>query len=172
MSASFFDRNRSGSIVSRLISDVALMQNLVGNALTNIWMDSVAILVVLFFLFRINVHLTLMALVTFPLYIYVFKTFQRNIRSATHEIQEGTSQLAGNVQEKIAGSYVVHAFSQERREGRYFKRDSSHLLTATLRLLRFRGGNAAVTGVITQGAPIVGAFIWRLPRHNRQPHGR
>ena len=155
MSASFFDRNRSGSIVSRLISDVALMQNLVGNALTNIWMDSAALLVVLFFLFRINVNLTLMALVTFPLYIYVFKTFQRNIRSATHEIQEGTSQLAGNVQEKIAGSYVVHAFNQERREGRYFKRDASHLLTATLRLLRFRGGNAAVTGVITQGAPLL-----------------
>lgn len=155
MSASFFDRNRSGSIVSRLISDVALMQNLVGNALTNIWMDSAALLVVLFFLFRINVNLTLMALVTFPLYIYVFKTFQRNIRSATHEIQEGTSQLAGNAQEKIAGSYVVHAFGQERREGRYFKRDSGHLLSATIRLLRFRGGNAAVTGIITQGAPLL-----------------
>ena len=155
MSASFFDRNRSGSIVSRLISDVALMQNLVGNALTNIWMDSVAILVVLFFLFRINVSLTLMALVTFPLYIYVFKRFQSNIRSATHEIQEGTSQLAGNAQEKIAGSYVVHAFNQERREGRYFKRDSSHLLSATVRLLRYRGGNAAITGIITQGAPLL-----------------
>ena len=155
MSASFFDRNRSGSIVSRLISDVALMQNLVGNALTNIWMDSAAIIVVLFFLFNINVKITLVALVTFPLYIYVFKKFQSRIRSATHEIQEGTSQLAGNAQEKIAGSYVVHAFSQERREGRYFKRDSSHLLTAVVRLLRHRGGNAAITGIITQGAPLI-----------------
>lgn len=155
MSASFFDRNRSGSIVSRLISDVALMQNLVGNALTNIWMDSAAIIVVLIFLFNINVKLTLVALVTFPLYIYVFKKFQSEIRSATHVIQEGTSQLAGNAQEKIAGSYVVHAFSQERREGRYFKRDSSQLLSAVVRLLRYRGGNSAVTGIITQSAPLI-----------------
>jgi ABC-type multidrug transport system fused ATPase/permease subunit len=34
MSASFFDRNKSGSIVARLISDIQLAQDLVGNALT------------------------------------------------------------------------------------------------------------------------------------------
>ena len=158
MSASFFDRNRSGSIVSRLISDVALMQNLVGNALTNIWMDSAALIVVLIFLFNINVKITLVALATFPFYIYVFKKFQSRIRSATHVIQEGTSQLAGNAQEKIAGSYVVHAFSQEQREGRYFKRDSSNLLGAVVQLLRYRGGNAAITGIITQGAPLIVLF--------------
>ncbi|MCA9837631.1 MAG: ABC transporter ATP-binding protein [Trueperaceae bacterium] len=155
MSASFFDRHRSGSIVSRLISDVALMQNLVGNALTNVWMDSAAIVVVLFFLFRINVSITLVALATFPIYIIVFRRFQGKIRAATHEIQEGTSQLAGNAQEKISGSHVVHAFNQERREGRYFKRDSGELLTATVRLLNFRGANAALTGILTQGAPLL-----------------
>ena len=155
MSASFFDRHRSGSIVSRLMSDVALMQNLVGNALTNIWMDSAAIIVVLIFMLNINVNITLVALAMFPLYIFVFKKFQSKIRSATYVIQEGTSQLAGNAQEKIAGSHVVHAFSQETREGRYFKRDSSHLLSATVRLLRFRGGNAAITGILTQGAPLL-----------------
>ena len=155
MSASFFDRHRSGSIVSRLISDVALMQNLVGNALTNVWMDSAAIIVVLFFLFQINVSVTLVALATFPIYIYVFRQFQSRIRQATHEIQEGTSQLAGNAQEKISGSHVVHAFNQERREGRYFKRDSGELLSATVRLLNFRGANAALTGILTQGAPLL-----------------
>lgn len=155
MSASFFDRNRSGSIVSRLMSDVALMQNLVGNALTNVWMDSAAIIVVLFFLFHINVQLTLVALVTFPLYIYFFKKFQTRIRDATHIIQEGTSQLAGNAQEKIAGSHVVHAFNQEHRESRYFKRDANGLLSATVKLLHFRSGNASITGIITQGAPLL-----------------
>jgi subfamily B ATP-binding cassette protein MsbA len=155
MSASFFDRNRSGSIVSRLISDVALMQNLVGNALTNVWMDSAAIVVVLVFLIRIDLGLTLVALATFPIYIVAFKRFQNRIRSATHRIQEGTSQLAGNAQEKIAGSSVVQAFNQERREGRYFRRDSGELLSATVRLLRSRAGNASVTGLITQGAPLL-----------------
>jgi ATP-binding cassette, subfamily B, putative efflux pump len=155
MSASFFDKNRSGSIVSRLINDVTIMQNLVGNALTNVWMDSAAILVVLYFLLRIDVSVTLVALFTFPIYIYIFRKFQSEIRDATHVIQEGTSQLAGNAQEKIAGNQVVHAFNQEKREGRSFKRNSIELLTSTVRLLRSRSSNAAITGILTQGAPLL-----------------
>jgi ATP-binding cassette, subfamily B, putative efflux pump len=155
MSASFFDRNRSGSIVSRLINDVTIMQNLVGNALTNVWMDSAAIVVVLFFLLRIDVSVTLVALATFPIYMYVFRKFQREIRDATHAIQEGTSQLAGGAQEKIAGNQVVQAFNQERREGRSFKLGSIGLLSSTVHLLRQRGSNAALTGILTQGAPLL-----------------
>jgi ATP-binding cassette, subfamily B, putative efflux pump len=155
MSASFFDRNRSGSIVSRLINDVTIMQNLVGNALTNVWMDTAAIVVVLFFLLRIDVSVTLVALVTFPIYMYAFRKFQREIRDATHAIQEGTSQLAGGAQEKIAGNQVVQAFNQERREGRSFKRNSLGLLASTVHLLRQRGSNAAITGILTQGAPLL-----------------
>jgi ATP-binding cassette, subfamily B, putative efflux pump len=155
MSASFFDRNRSGSIVSRLINDVTIMQNLVGNALTNVWMDSAAIVVVLFFLLRIDVSVTLVALATFPIYMYVFRKFQREIREATHLIQEGTSQLAGGAQEKIAGNQVVQAFNQERREGRSFKLNSLGLLASTVHLLKQRGSNAAITGLLTQGAPLL-----------------
>jgi ATP-binding cassette, subfamily B, putative efflux pump len=155
MSASFFDKNRSGSIVSRLINDVTIMQNLVGNALTNVWMDSAAIIVVLFFLLRIDVSVTLVALATFPIYMYVFRKFQREIREATHMIQEGTSHLAGNAQEKIAGNQVVQAFNQERREGRTFKLNSIGLLASTVHLLRRRGSNGAITGILTQGAPLL-----------------
>src|SRR5512136_841350 len=73
MSASFFDRNKSGSIVARLISDIQLAQDLVGSALTNVWMDAVSLIVIIYFLVRIDVPTTLVALVTFPLYLYFFK---------------------------------------------------------------------------------------------------
>lgn len=155
MSASFFDKNRSGAIVSRLINDVTIMQNLVGNALTNVWMDSAAIIFVLYFLLRIDISITIVALLTFPLYIFVFRKFQREIRDATHTIQEGTSQLAGNAQEKIAGNQVVQAFNKEHREGRTFKRKSIELLSSTMNLLRSRSSNAAITGILTQGAPLL-----------------
>ena len=46
MSASFFQRNQSGSIVARLISDTQLVKNLVGSALTNIWMDAISLIVI------------------------------------------------------------------------------------------------------------------------------
>ncbi len=49
MSASFFGRNQSSSIVARLISDIQLAQDLVGNALTNVWMDAVSLVVIIYF---------------------------------------------------------------------------------------------------------------------------
>jgi ABC-type multidrug transport system fused ATPase/permease subunit len=42
LSLSFFHQNRSGSIVSRLTSDIALAQNFIGNACTLLWMDSIS----------------------------------------------------------------------------------------------------------------------------------
>ncbi|MEM7737296.1 MAG: ABC transporter ATP-binding protein [Deinococcota bacterium] len=155
MSASFFKRNRSGSVVSRLISDVELTQNLVGSALTNVWMDSTAVLVVLFFLVRIDVRVTLVALVTFPIYILLFRYFQNEIRDSTHRIQEGISDMAGNAQEKIAGSAIVHAFTQEKRENNMFRESSDDLFSATMRRVRFRGANNASTGLVTQSAPLL-----------------
>ncbi|MBZ0292207.1 MAG: ABC transporter ATP-binding protein, partial [Anaerolineae bacterium] len=72
MSASFFDRNKSGSIVSRLIGDIEQAQNLIGSALTDIWMDLVSLLLILYFLVQIDVNITIAALVTFPPYLYYF----------------------------------------------------------------------------------------------------
>jgi ABC-type multidrug transport system fused ATPase/permease subunit len=155
MSASFFGRNKSGGIVSRLISDIELIQNLVGTALTNIWMDLAAVVVVLFFLLRIDPLLTLVALVTFPLYLYFFKRFQREIKASTHQVQSEIATLSGNVQEKISGNTVVRAFNQEKREEENFFRDSEQLLSTSLRRTHYQSANLSVTGILTHLAPLI-----------------
>jgi len=155
MSSSFFERNQSGSIVSRLISDINLAQNLVGSALTNVWMDAFAIGVVLIFLFQINVGVTLVALATLPLYIYAFKRLRSHIRASTHQVQEEVATMSGNVQEKIAGSVVVHAFTQEKNEERNFVRDSERLFSSTMRRAYFQSLNVTITGGLTQVAPLI-----------------
>ncbi len=155
MSASFFTRNRSGGIVSRLISDIELVQNLVGSALTNIWMDIAALVVVLYFLVRIDPVLTLVALTTFPLYMFFFRKFRREIKATTRSMQEEIANMSGNVQEKIAGSTVVHAFTQEKREEQNFQDDSERLFSTAMRRIRFQAANVSVTGTLTQLAPLI-----------------
>lgn len=155
MSASFFTRNRSGGIVSRLISDIELVQNLVGSALTNIWMDIAALVVVLYFLIRIDPVLTLVALTTFPLYMFFFSKFRREIKATTRNMQEEIANMSGNAQEKIAGSSVVHAFTQEKREEQNFQDDSERLFSTAMRRIRFQAANVSVTGTLTQLAPLI-----------------
>jgi len=155
MSASFFQRHKSGGIVARLINDVAQAQNLVGNALTNVWMDSAAIVVVLYFLFRINVPLTFVALSTFPLYLYLFKKLGRAIKASSHRVQEELENISGNVQEKVAGSLIVQAFNQEEKEMRNFNHDSGRLLGTSIRSLVLHSLNMTMTGTLTKIAPLL-----------------
>jgi len=155
MSASFFERNRSGSIVSRLISDIQLAQNLVGSALTNVWMDTISVFVVLYFMLRIDLNSTLVALVTFPLYIVLFRSMGNRIRATTHRVQEKIADISGNIQEKVAGSIVVHAFTQEEKEGQEFQHESGALFHLTMKQSYYQSLNVTVNGLLVAIAPLL-----------------
>jgi subfamily B ATP-binding cassette protein MsbA len=155
MSASFFERNLSGSIVSRLVSDIALAQNLVGSALTNVWMDAISIIVVLVFLIQIDAPATLVALSIMPVYVFFFKRFQGRIRDSSYQVQEKIAQMSGNVQEKIAGRVVIHAFTQEKREEQNFLRDAERLMSSSMRRAFYHSMNMTIMGVLTNVAPLL-----------------
>ncbi|MEN6334040.1 MAG: ABC transporter ATP-binding protein [Phycisphaerales bacterium] len=155
MSASFFQRNKTGSILTRLISDIPLAQNLVGTALTNIWMDAIAVIVVLYFLLRIDALTTVVALSTFPLYILFFRRFSSEIRSTTRQVQEEMSLMSSNVQERIAGSIVIRAFARERVEKARFVSDAERLLSKNMRGVVIGGLNQAITGTLVGISPLI-----------------
>jgi len=159
MSASFFDRNKSGTIVARLISDIELAQNLVGSALTNVWMDAISLTVILYFLVRIDVTTTLVALSTFPLYLYSFKKLQGEIKASSRQVQQEIANMAGNIQEKIVGSRVIHVFTQEKKEEKNFLKESEQLFSKEMRRVFFQSVNMTVTGTLTQLAPLIVALF-------------
>ena len=158
MSASFFDRNKSGSIVSRLIGDIEQAQNLIGSALTDIWMDLVSLLLILYFLVQIDVNITIAALVTFPPYLYYFRRSQAEMRQSSYQVQQELSAMSGNVQEKIAGNRVVHAFNREKSEELGFHIESRHLLNTTMRRVFLQSVNVTITGVMVNLAPLIVMF--------------
>ncbi|MFQ3621141.1 MAG: ABC transporter ATP-binding protein [Spirochaetales bacterium] len=155
MSSSFFNRNKSGGIVSRLIGDVALAENLVGNALTNIWIDGTAIFVILYFLLRIDVTMTLVALSTFPLYLFFFRKLGARIKENSHEVQQSIENLAGRLQEKVAGSVIIRAFAAEKIEEDQFAQLSDQLLSTTMKNVRLQSVNMVITGALTGIAPLI-----------------
>lgn len=155
MSASFFSRNKSGGLTSRVINDISLAQNLVGTALTNIWMDAASLVVVLYFIFRIDVGTALVSLCTFPAYVVVIKRFGHRIREESSHAQQETEFMAGNVTEKIAGSRVVHAFGQERNEDRRFHNDQAKLFHTNMRRNVYQSLSVMITAVLSCVAPLL-----------------
>ena len=154
MSNGFFNRTRSGGIVGRMMSDTALAQNLVGSALTNIWIDGASIFVIGYFLFAIDLPTALVALVTFPAYILFFKRIGGKIKSTSHEIQRNIELMSGEVQEKVSGNVIVRAFTREKHEEHIFNTHSTRLLTSTMRSVFLQSWNMAISGLITGLAPL------------------
>jgi ATP-binding cassette, subfamily B, putative efflux pump len=155
MSSSFFNKHKSGGIVSRLINDIQMAQDLVGNALTNVWMDTIAVFVILFFMFQIDISLTFVALATFPLYIIVFKKLGGKLKTSTRNVQKEIENMSGILHEKISGSIVVRAFAQEKREEQTFNEESETLFSKSMRTNFLHSLNMALTGVLTNTSPLI-----------------
>ena len=154
LSLSFFQQNRSGSIVSRLTSDIALAQNFIGNACTLLWMDSISVIGIAVWLFLLSPRMAAVSLVVLPFWVFSVRFFGQRIRKASHAVQEGLSELSGQVQEKVAGATVVQAFAREKRETRLFHRMHRSLYDRQITTVRYQALNMAASNVLTSVAPI------------------
>ena len=154
LSLAFFHQNRSGSIVSRLTSDIALAQNFIGNACTLLWMDSISVVGIVIWLFVLSPHMALLSTLVLPLWVWSVRFYGQRIRKASHAVQEGLSELSGQVQEKVSGATVVQAFTREKRETRMFHRMHRSLYDRQITTVRYQALNMAASNMLTSIAPI------------------
>jgi subfamily B ATP-binding cassette protein MsbA len=159
MSHSFYSNQKSGSIVSRFMSDIALAQNFVGSALTNVWMDGASLFFVVYILFYLEPSLAWISLAAMPFYVFVIRYMSPLIKKSSRRSQEKLEEMSGDLQEKIAGMTVVKAFVQERREARRFFKTSHELTDMFLRNIRLGAFNQMYTGFLTTAAPLIVVWI-------------
>jgi ABC-type multidrug transport system fused ATPase/permease subunit len=158
LSHDFFQQRQSGGIVSRLTADIALAQNFVGSAMTNIWMDLVTCAVYIYVLGSMDLPLTLAALGAFPLYVLSMRMFGKRSKDTSLKVQEAMEAFSGDVQERIAGYTLVKAFVAERREALSFFKKGRGLLELFLRNAHITNLSNAVVQWLTQMATL--ALVW------------
>jgi subfamily B ATP-binding cassette protein MsbA len=159
MSHQFFASQRSGAIVSRFMSDVALAQNFVGSALTNVWMDGASLIFVISILFYLEARLAWVALAVMPCYVFLIRYMSPRIKKASRRSQEKLEEISGDLQEKIAGMSVIKAFHQEHREARRFFHSSHELSDMFMYNVHLNSLNQAFSGFLTTVAPLVVVWI-------------
>jgi subfamily B ATP-binding cassette protein MsbA len=158
LSHGFFAQRQSGAIVSRLMADIALAQNFVGTAMTNIWMDLVSCVFYVYVLFSMDAPLAWAALGVFPFYVLSMRGFGSLTKQSTHELQEAMETFSGDVQERIGGIHMVKSYTAERREVRAFFGGARRLYDLTMRNAVFTSLSNSVVQWLTQMATV--AIIW------------
>ncbi|MDH5740442.1 MAG: ABC transporter ATP-binding protein/permease [Nitrospira sp.] len=140
LTISFFSRRRTGELLSRLMSDVTVIQSLV----TETPIDAVKQLVTfvggITFLLLMNWQLCLLILVLLPLLVVISKLFGRRLKSLSTSIQDHTAALSTLAEEVISGIRIVKSFVQAPRETERF----ADQVDQTLRLTLSRAGIMAV----------------------------
>ncbi len=132
-SLSFFTRNPTGILMSRITSDVGSIQGAASEAVTSVLKDSFTLLGLLFVIFYRDWRLAIIAMFVFPLTIYPIAKFGQKMRNVATRTQVTWGSLATILQETISGARIVKAFGMERYESKRFAGENEHLFRLAMK---------------------------------------
>jgi len=126
LSLRFYARERTGSILARILHDVHEATTLIYMGVIVAGLDAAQLLVALFLLTGISWKLTLACALVFPLYAVVFVVMNPRVRRASERMHGQFSRISGNVSEQIAGQALIKTYTAEAREAKRFANDVAH----------------------------------------------
>lgn len=135
---SFFQKTPTGELISRVISDVLLLQSAVSTALIGILKDLFSVIGLLTVLFYMNWKLALFSLIYLQVTIIPIVHFGRKYRQLSTQCQEKIAQTTSILHETIPGNRIIKAFLTEKREINRFSQTVDQLLGITIRDIQVR----------------------------------
>lgn len=151
LSLSFFYRHATGTILSRVGHDVALLRTVLTDALASLARDSVSVIVLIGVAFYTDWVLACIAFFVFPASVLPVMRLSRKIKRFTKRGQISTGQLTALLQESIQGNRIVKAFGMEEYEIKRFTAENFHLFKQSLRATRIKA-------VVTPAMELLASF--------------
>ena len=158
LSPAWFDTMRTGDILSRMTADVALLQALVGSALSmglrNMLTGSGALVMMTL----TSPRLAAIVLVVLPCVVVPLVLFGRRERRLSRRAQERVADLAARAEETLNGLRVVQSFTQVATERARFAEETEHSVAAALRRIATR--SLLILAVILLGFGTITLALW------------
>jgi ATP-binding cassette subfamily B protein len=158
LDASFYDRVRTGDLMSRATNDTLAVRQAAGPAVMYTVNTVVGFLVALGFMLSISPRLTLFMMMPMALLPPVVIGFGRRIHARFERIQEQYSTLSTMVQENLTGVRIVRAYTQEEEQARQFDALNTDYRARNMSLARISGLLYPLLGLITGVAMVV--VLW------------
>lgn len=132
----FYKSNKTGDIMNRISEDVSKVRMYLGPAIMYSINLVVLFVLVIWFMLRIDVELTLYALMPLPIMSFLVYKVSRVINRKSEEVQISQSKLSSFVQEKIAGIRVLKAYNRNHHFIEEFKEETFNYQIANLSLAK------------------------------------
>lgn len=165
---SYFDNTKSGALVSRIMTDVEGVRNLVGTGLVQLIGGTITSIGSIFFLVRINGELTLFVLVPVIIFgIIALKAFGF-IRPIFRKRGVINAEVTGRLTESLNGIRVIKGFNAEKQENEVFEKGAFRLFDNVKKSLTstaiITSSSAFLIGITTTAVMGIGAhFVMTSP---------
>jgi len=155
LSFKYYANTKVGEVISRVINDVEQTKNFVITGLMNVWLDMATILIAVGFMLWMNIPLTIVSLLMFPLYAFSIKYFFGHLRKLTRDRSQKLAELQGYLHERVQGMPVIKSFAIEDYEQENFSRKNTSFLNKALEHTSWNAKAFAVVNTITDIAPLL-----------------
>ncbi|WP_271424557.1 ABC transporter ATP-binding protein [Aequorivita sinensis] len=163
---SFFDNTKSGALVSRIMTDVEGVRNLIGTGLVQLVGGSFTAIVSLIILIKLNAWMTLFVFVPLSIFGFIALKAFKFIRPIFRARGKINAEVTGRLTETLAGVRVIKAFNAEEQENIVFERGVEKLyqnvkksLTATALMT---SSSTFLIGVATTGIMGIGGYYMMI----------
>ena len=136
LSLSFYQKNKTGELMSRATNDLSNVRMLLGPGIMYTLNTGLIAAFAIVLMLKISWQLTVFSLLPLPLVSYSVRHFGKGIHDLTEEAQAKLADLSARVQESLAGIRVVKAFVQEKHEVAEFDRMNRSLVDKNRELIR------------------------------------
>ncbi len=153
---SFYDSNRTGTLVSRIMTDVEGVRNLVGTGLVEFVGGVITAMVAFGFLMHISVRMTLLAFAIMAIFTALLQRAFKVIRPIFRERGKINAEVTGRLTESLGGVRVVKGYHAEEREAKVFAGGVKRLLDNVISSLTAQSLMSLASTVVLG---VVGALV-------------
>ena len=140
LNSDFYQRFKTGDLMSRMINDLTAVRMMVGMFVLTIANTPLIYALALIFMTSLNGRLTFFALVPYVvLFVGIRFILMRAMMARSLKVQEGLAAIGAKVQESLAGIQVVKAYTLEEHEAGLFRKINDTYNESGLALARTRG---------------------------------
>jgi subfamily B ATP-binding cassette protein MsbA len=162
LSVSYYDENRSGTLVARIMTDVEGVRNLVGTGLVEFVGGLLTAVLAFLFLLHLSVTVTLTVFAVLAVFVFVLQYAFRVIRPIFRERAKINAEVTGRLTESLGGVRVIKGYHAEGREANVFSAGVDRLLANVMKSLTMTSTMAAASTTVLG---LVSALVMWLGGH-------
>ena len=159
LSPAFFEKTRTGEVISRFTSDTTLLQSVIGMGLSMLLRSSITFVGALVLMLVTSPLLTLYVLIAVPIVLLPIKWIGPKVRRFARLSQDRVADVGAYVDESLHEINTVQAYTHEQQDRQLFDEHVEAVMEMAAQRIRYRALLIAAIMAISMGAITIVAWL-------------